>query len=304
MKTWLISFLILILTLEAFSESSGKSIPKKSYLKKFNPEKFEKLQAPEWLRRFDLMWNIQRNLHTTWSLETIQPLYRTPDSWRNTIFFQGRAGYREHNTTFNLGLGYRYLTVDETAMVGFNSFYDVTSKYKHQRFGAGTEVFCGYATVRGNFYKNLTPTKTVKKEGSEITTERVLSGWNVECEIPFPFLPWIRMTADYYFWDGHHIKDEKGYHVSCIMDLCNYLTLEMGIDQSNYQKNNNFVLLTFHPGRPKRIEYTLFNKPYSKKMFVARSVKMRTLEKVRREQNVVAAKRKKGSGIVTISRGT
>ncbi|MFA5250431.1 MAG: inverse autotransporter beta domain-containing protein [Parachlamydiales bacterium] len=266
--------------------------------------KIHEYQAPDWLKRVDFMWNIQRSLHPTWSLETIQPLYRTKDSYRNTIFFQGRARYKTRNTTFNLGLGYRYLSADESCMIGVNSFYDFTTRYKHQRWGAGAEVFSNYTVLRANCYKGLTSTKTIKKINDEITTERVLGGWNIECEIPFPFLPWIRFTVDYYFWDGHNVKDEKGYHVSCLMDICDYLTLESGIDQSNYHKNNNFILLSFHLGRPERIQYTLFNKPYTKQAFSKRSVKMRTLEKVRRENNVVVLRKRKGSGLVTISRGS
>ena len=48
-----------------------------------------------WLKRTDISIEAADDVDPTWSIETVQPIYQTPGSLRNTWFFQGRAAYRD-----------------------------------------------------------------------------------------------------------------------------------------------------------------------------------------------------------------
>ena len=113
----------------------------------------ERVGLLEWLRRTDFSVESMDRSKPTWSVETVQPLYQTPSTLRDTVFLQGRWGHRNADNTFNLGLGYRRLLDDKSWLLGVNGFYDLATKYNHQRFGLGAEAIGRYVTFRTNFYE-------------------------------------------------------------------------------------------------------------------------------------------------------
>lgn len=258
---------------------------------------------PQWLSRIDFEADIRHPKKPTWYVETIQPLYRTHGTKRHTFFFQGRVAHKASDETFNMGLGYRFLFPNETWMLGINSFYDITRKHTHQRWSVGGELFNPYVVVRGNYYQRITGTKTVRRIGGVSYTQRALTGWDVEGQLPFPFFPWLRATCSYFKWYGDKMKDKKGIQATALLDICDYLSLELGWNHMSHYRDERFLLLTFHFGRPKRIEFTLFKNPYYKG-FKPRSLKNLTLEKVRRKNDIILEKRETGSDGVIVGRGT
>lgn len=99
--------------------------------------------APEWLRRTEINVESLDKSKPTWAIETVQPLYQTPKTLRDTYFFQGRWGYRNDDDTVNLGLGYRRLLEDKSWLLGVNAIYDMTTKYRHERAGWGAKQLAG-----------------------------------------------------------------------------------------------------------------------------------------------------------------
>jgi hypothetical protein len=278
---------------EEKSDEKGSVVSEKKEKTLFN--------VPEWAKRIDFEVDLYHRRKPNWMIETIQPLYRTKDTYRQTYFFQGRGAYRNSNGTFNLGLGYRYLFPKEFWLLGINSFYDVTTKETHQRWSIGGEVFNPYLTLRGNYYKAISGTKTAHRRGGFWTTEKALDGWDIEGELPLPYFPWLHLTGQYFFWDGEHAKNRKGYQITLLANIMDNLSLELGTNHSNYH-TENFILLSFRLGRPQRVEFTLFRNPEDNRGFVPRSVRLLTLEKVRRQNEIILEKREQGSNGINIGR--
>lgn len=254
-------------------------------------------KMPDWMKRTDLDVDISELSKPTWSIETVQPLYQTPDSLSHTIFTQGRYGHRDSNGTINLGLGYRYLLDNKDWMLGANLFYDVTTRRAHQRVGVGAEAIGRYAKARANYYNGITQEKTVSDTGNNRVTEKALNGWDAEIEAPIPFLPWLHVAGSTYHWDSEASPDIHGETVRLRMNIYNNLYMELGRSDDNTTRAFHFIKLEMSLGSRPGQTATLFGKPVSSEILEGLDLSKHTLDKVRRNNDIVVERKRNGSGI-------
>lgn len=263
-------------------------------------------RLPEWLRRTDISVESMNRSNPTWSIETVQPLYQTPNTLRDTVFFQGRWGRRNADNTINLGLGYRHLLEDNSWLLGVNTFYDMTTKYDHSRLGLGAEAIGRYVTLRTNYYSRLSGEKTISTENGITTTERVLSGYDYELDAPLPYLPWMRVAANAYRWKSATAgtPDVKGDKLTLKANLSGNFHIELGRQDDNYRRPDAFIMLTYNAfGTPGNgVQGNLLGGLKPAAAFQARDLKLHTLDKVRRQNDIVVERKSSGGGGITIGR--
>lgn len=259
--------------------------------------------APEWLKRTDISVQGITSGKPTWSIETIQPLYQTPKSLTDTIFFQGRWGRRDGDDTFNLGLGYRRLLDDKSWLLGVNTFYDMTRQDSHRRAGLGLEAIGRYVTLRTNYYNGLSSVRTVSTAGGSSTTEKALDGVDYELETPVPYAPWLRFSASGFRWSAATAgyPDLKGDTYLLRGNLSASWSLEVGRTNDNYNNGRTIARLTWTPGANpgNGISTDLMASGRSGAAFQARDLTLHTLDKVRRQNDMVVERK---SGGVVIAR--
>jgi adhesin/invasin len=256
--------------------------------------------APDWLKRTDISVQGITSGKPTWSIETIQPLYQTPQSLTDTVFFQGRWGRRDGDDTLNLGLGYRRLLDDKSWLLGVNAFYDVTRQDSHRRAGLGLEAIGRYITLRTNYYDGLSGVRTVSSSGGSSTTEKALDGVDYELDTPVPYAPWLRFSATGFRWNAatSGYPNLKGETFLLRGNLSAQWSLELGRTNDNYNSGRNFARVTWNPGASpgNGISGNLMNSGSSRAALQARDLTLHTLDKVRRQNDMIVEQ--KSGGIV------
>lgn len=259
--------------------------------------------APRWLERTDISLEGMQDNKPTWSLETIQPIFQTPGTLRNTVFFQGRWAHRNSDDTFNLGIGYRRLLTDKTWLLGVNSFYDTTRDNDHQRVGLGLEAIGQYLTFRGNYYEAISGVKTLSTVNGVTTTEKALDGFDYEADIPIPYAPWLRFAATGFHWRAATAgyPDLKGEKFSLRGNITSAISLELGRTDDNYTPGRTFAKIVWNiAGVPTNgAGGTLLGKSAATAAFQARDLSQHTLDKVRRQNDMIVEKK---TGGVVIAR--
>ena len=82
-----------------------------------------------------------------------------PSNITNTIFTQGSLYFSdEGRKTLNLGLGNRFLTLDNKLLLGANAFYDHEFPYDHGRTSLGLEAKSSVGEINYNKYFRHTST--------------------------------------------------------------------------------------------------------------------------------------------------
>lgn len=262
-------------------------------------------RIPDWLKRTDISIEGIENGKPTWSIETVQPLYQTPDSLHDTIFFQGRIGHRSSDQTLNLGLGYRRLLDDKSWLLGMNAFYDLERKASHRRWGIGGEAIGRYATLRANYYEPDSGEKVISVSDSVTRTEKALRGHDIGVDVPVPYLPWLRLTANTYRWHAatSGVDDLKGDKFTLLGNINQHLAFELGVDDVSGSKENYFFKLSYTFGKPLNgVESTLLDGMRSHSAFTARDLTKHTLDKVVRQNEIIVEKRRSGGAGVSIGR--
>ena len=85
----------------------------------------------------------------------VRPL-SDPSNITNTIFTQGSLYFSdEGRKTLNLGLGDRFLTLDNKLLLGANIFYDHEFPYDHGRTSLGLEAKSSVGEINYNKYFNF-----------------------------------------------------------------------------------------------------------------------------------------------------
>lgn len=259
--------------------------------------------APDWLKRTDISVEGITSGKPTWSVETIQPLYQTPKSLTDTVFFQGRWGRRDGDDTLNLGLGYRRLLDDKSWLLGVNTFYDMTRQDSHRRVGLGLEAIGRYVTLRTNYYDGQSGVRTVSTAGGSSTTEKALDGVDYEIETPVPYAPWLRFSAAGFRWNAATAgyPDLKGDTFLLRGNLSSAWSVELGRTNDNYNNGRTFARLTWTPGADpgNGISTNLMTAGRSGAALQARDLTLHTLDKVRRQNDMVVERK---SGGVVIAR--
>jgi hypothetical protein len=279
----------------------------------FNDQWLNNANVPDWLKRTDINVNFQQDFKPQYTISTIQPLYMS--SVHNTLFTQDRIAYRNDRTSYNIGGGYRYLTSNEQWMVGVNSFVDYRNHEDHSRLGVGGEMFHPYATLRANYYNRLSGWEKTNETSSQTIYERPMDGFDLKMEVPMPFLPWARYSLSYYQWQRDYGGDIEGYRSMLLMHPMGILDVAAGWQNDDTKSTQGILRLSWHGGRPRRVQYTALNEPFSKRILSPQKLGQDRLEYVRRHDDIAVEQKveqhhqasqpmNKDKTIITIKRGT
>lgn len=243
---------------------------------------FNSTDQPAWATRTDAFYDVQQHNTPLFGLESIQPLY---ECCRCTLFAQGRAGYTDGGTTFNLGVGSRYLTANKKFMWGLNAFFDEIFRYPHKRLGIGGEVFTPFITLRANYYDAFTG----QHYTGDYTYERGSSGFDAGIETPFPYVSWMRLNFKGYRWKGNRAPNVSGGLVSVRAYPARQVEVDVGVADDNSQHVQGFINLNYYFGSPDFIQYSA-STPHPSPAFAAQDLEQIHLEKVIRSNVMVVEK--------------
>lgn len=170
-------------------------------------------ETSDWLKRVDWGFSAGTDVKPTYYFQTVQPLYQSYHK-DETLFIQPRVNIVRDSGTevYNLGLGYRWLTPDESRLYGLNTFYDYSAEHSHYRVGVGSELLGKILEARLNTYWGLSSRRTVSRTGASATYEKVVDGLDFELGGPFiPHLPWIKLYGSGFWYDYKHGDDCEGW---------------------------------------------------------------------------------------------
>ena len=158
-------------------------------------------------------------------------------------FFQGQLAsgenHGERRNTINLGVGYRRLIEDDRAIAGVNLFSDYEFKSAHKRLSLGLEY------QRSNFGGHINtyyPISNRKVIGDY--TEEVLAGYDIKLTGQVPYLPWAKIKATRYYWDGKQGPNIKGTILGMGIELTPSINVELGTEKSNTADRASYLRLT------------------------------------------------------------
>ena len=207
-------------------------------------------------------------------------------------FFQGSLFLHDSDReTFNIGLGQRYLSNDESILFGLNAFYDYEFDYEHQRFSIGAEIKSSILDLNYNQYF----AQSSSKKGKNGKDEEALDGYDVELGAHLPYMPSIKAYLKAFDFEVPSWKDFPGLEFSTQIKVPNSgLSFEIGHTDYDHHNDQSFINLRYsnsikNPGT------SLF----SSEAFERISMKDRMYEKVRRD-NII---KKKGSGFTVKAGG-
>ena len=194
----------------------------------------------------------------------------------------------------NLGLGYRRLTKDQSAMVGANIFYDQDLTEEHKRVGFGLEAKASILDV--SFNKYIKATNQLIIAG---TKEQNLSGHEYNISSQIPYMPWSTFNYQGYAWDNEKaINNQKGSIYSLEMSLTRSIGLNIEKDKSGVagvKDQDNYELVFVYPPRENKLSLT--DGVVSNIAFEKQNMQVNLKEKVRRNNNL--AIEIQGSVIIT-----
>ena len=207
-------------------------------------------------------------------------------------FFQGSLFLHDSDReTFNVGLGQRYLSNDESILFGLNAFYDYEFDYEHQRFSIGAEIKSSILDLNYNQYF----AQSSSKKGKNGKDEEALDGYDFELGAHLPYMPSIKAYLKAFDFEVPSGKDFQGLEFSTQFKVPNSgLSFEIGHTDYDHHNDQSFINLRYsnsikNPGT------SLF----SSEAFERISMKDRIYEKVRRE-NII---KKKGAGFTVKAGG-
>lgn len=183
----------------------------------------------------------------------------------------------------NLGFGYRFLSEDESMMLGINSFYDRDLTEKHARGSVGFEARGSVLEFNLNQYYSMSNKQTVSG-----TDEQSLGGIDYKLSSQIPYMPWAKIG-----WTGYQHEadkatvDTEGDIYSLELALTPSLVLDVSIDESNHSDGDaDSAELSFvYP--PKDEKATLLDGFTSDEIWYKESMKNKLSEKVERNNNLV-----------------
>ena len=215
----------------------------------------------------------------------VRPL-SDPSNITNTIFTQGSLYFSdEGRKTLNLGLGDRFLTLDNKLLFGANIFYDHEFPYDHGRTSLGLEAKSSVGEINYNkYFRN-----TSWKKGKSDKQEKVLDGQDFEIGAPLPYLPWAKIYSRKFYYDaGDGIDDLKGDDLKLSAELPYGIGVEIGKRSysSDGQEDEEFINITWSTSARKNKDLSLFEL-VSDEAYQLTSVEDKRYDKVRRENLIV-----------------
>ena len=218
----------------------------------------------------------------SYSILTVRDISKTEDTNFFSQFSLSNSDVgSDERLTANVGFGYRFLSDDESAMFGLNSFFDTDLTAGHRRASVGLEA--KGAVFDFNLNRYMTMSETKKVEG---TDEQVVGGtdWSLFSQIPY--MPWAKIG-----WTGYsHLRDKASKDVAgniYTMNMALSPTMELNVsrDKDNSSDAVTSASLTFvYP--PKDDRPTLADGFTSDEIWHKESMKEKLSAKVRRKNNL------------------
>ena len=193
----------------------------------------------------------------------------------------------------NLGFGYRFLTNDESIMIGANTFYDRDFSNNHARGSLGLEAKGSVLEFNLNQYYSLSNMKTISG-----TDEQSLGGIDYKLSTQIPYMPWAKIG-----WTGYQHEadkatvDTEGDIYSLEMALSPSLQLDFSRDDSNHSDGiaDSIKIIFVYP--PKVKKTTLVDGFIKDEIWQKESMENKLSEKIERNNNIVIEVQ--GSVIIT-----
>ena len=225
-----------------------------------------------------------KNKKTRYAITNVKG-FEPSDNGHAQTFMQSSLTNANSRTVLNLGLGRRYLSVDEGVITGLNAFLDYDPEYGHQRVSIGGELKASAFELTANSYKALTKWKS----GKNSNQERALDGRDIELGAQIPYMPAAKLYVKNWKWKGEDgVGDTKGNTYSiAFSQLISGVQVELGRrDYDGLTTDENFGQLTYTI--PMGSAPAQSSKPlFSGKMFENSSIKDKMLDKVRRNNTIV-----------------
>jgi len=163
-------------------------------------------RLPEWLRRVDIGARVGTGTGRYY-IETVQPLWQTED-YSHTIFIQPRIKIQNDKGTYSAGLGYRKALLDNTVVLGVNTFYDYTDQDDHARVGGGAEILTRQLEFRWNIYEPTSNARLVENQANgNRVFDTAVAGYDLELGGPAPYFPDLKLYGKHQAWDFKAGKD-------------------------------------------------------------------------------------------------
>ena len=131
----------------------------------------------------------------------VMAVYGLHETTNLFLFNQTSIVNFDSRRTFNIGLGARHITDDETLILGANAFYDYESKSGHKRSSLGFELLTAMLEFRANTYNAISG--TIAYNG---INETALDGRDMKLTANLPYL----YSSNVYYSSGKW-KDGLGY---------------------------------------------------------------------------------------------
>tara|TARA_Y100000590_G_C15661146_1_gene992659 strand:- start:499 stop:1383 length:885 start_codon:yes stop_codon:yes gene_type:complete len=182
----------------------------------------------------------------------------------------------------NIGLGYRFLTPDNSYMYGINSFYDQDFKNDHARASVGLEARAKMIDVSVNKYQKVTDMLVVR--GNE---EQVLNGYDYNISSQLPYMPWALFNYKGYNNEKEKAsEDSEGRVFSLELAINPALQLDLSLDDSTTTGVDDVLsaeVNLVYP--PKDKEFTMIG-GLSENKFETRDMSDELSDKVRRNNKL------------------
>ena len=207
-------------------------------------------------------------------------------------FFQGSLFLHDSDReTFNIGLGQRYLSNDESILFGLNAFYDYEFDYEHQRFSIGAEIKSSILDLNYNQYF----AQSSSKKGKNSKNEEAIDGFDVELGAHLPYIPSMKAYLKAFDFEVPGGNDFQGLEFSTLFKVPNSgFSFEIGHTDYDNHNDQSFINLRYSNSIKNPGTSLLSNEAFERI-----SMKDRIYEKVRRE-NII---KKKGAGFTVKAGG-
>ena len=236
----------------------------------------------------------KENNKPEFSVMTVIPISVHPgkDAWFVQLQLNNTQIRNINRFTTNVGLGYRNLSANKNTMIGGNVFVDYDAK-GNSRYSLGFEFRTAVFDILINHYEAISGQKTVGD-----FKERALNGNDMSINGQIPYLPWAKINLTHYEWKKvNNSKNSKGDKLSFDLLLTPNVVMELGVDDNNIQKKDNFAKISFvFPAREGPAASTDF---ISDEAFPGGDMSSQLLSKVKRSNKITLES--EGVG-VTISR--
>ena len=149
--------------------------------------------------------DIEKNSEPNFNILAVRDIEKTENTnFFTQISFSNVDVSGQERYIGNVGLGYRFLTDDESMMIGFNSFYDSDLTEGHKRASIGFEAKASTLEFNFNQYHALSQMQKVKTEKGPTIEEQALGGLDYRFASQLPYMPWAEIS-----WKGYQIESDK-----------------------------------------------------------------------------------------------